>query len=240
MTFDVGGALRKSTGRAKSDVANKLISMLLHEVSRMACAAGGMTVSDNRYSEAVVSAFGTCCLYCGRQLEADRATVEHLNGMNRVSVGLHVPGNVAMACKKCNNAKRQDDQNLLLANNGWESFLFHDGRRCASGCRTCAYWTTLLEKDDAERYLAATRMRIQTFQAQYQQFVQWSADARESLRERAEKLYRDCQKFATVEITALTSDIQLKLPQVLGASTPPGVPVDVPLSPENNSAFNLQ
>ncbi|MBN8459615.1 MAG: HNH endonuclease [Verrucomicrobia bacterium] len=222
MKFDVSAALKKSTGRAKSDVANKLVSMLLHEISRIACAAGGMTVSDPRYAESVVAAFGTSCLYCGKQLEPDRTTVEHLNGMNRVSVGLHVPGNVAMACKKCNNAKRQDDQHLLLADNGWESFLSHDGRRCASECPTCAYWIGVLATDDVERYLAAARIRIQTFQAQYQQFVQWSADARDSLRKRAEKLYRDCQTFATNEITALTSDIQLGFSQGPRPSSPNG------------------
>ena len=48
MSFNVAAALRKSTGRAKSDVANKLVSMFLHEVSRKACAAGGMNVSDPR------------------------------------------------------------------------------------------------------------------------------------------------------------------------------------------------
>ena len=45
MSFDVSRALKKSTGRAKSDVANKLVSMFLHEVSRKACSAFGMTVS---------------------------------------------------------------------------------------------------------------------------------------------------------------------------------------------------
>jgi hypothetical protein len=70
VNFDVAAALRKSTGRAKSDVANKLVSMFLHDVSRKACAAGGMTVGDGRYAESVVAAFGYSCLYCGRELTA--------------------------------------------------------------------------------------------------------------------------------------------------------------------------
>lgn len=141
MSFDVAASLRKSTGRAKSDVANKLVSMFLHEVSRKACAAGGMYVSDSRYSASVVVAFGQNCLYCGQELVPSVSpVVEHLNGMNRMSVGLHVPGNVAMACKTCNNQKRNDDQKLTLAENGWQSFLSHDGSRCEEGCRTCAYW----------------------------------------------------------------------------------------------------
>lgn len=126
MSFDVAKALRKSTGRAKSDVANKLVSMFLHEVSRKACTAGGMNVSDSRYSNSVVAAFGWNCLYCEKQLTASVVpVVEHLNGMNRMSVGLHVPGNVAMACKTCNNQKRNDDQKLTLAENGWSNIKRH-------------------------------------------------------------------------------------------------------------------
>lgn len=113
VSFDVATALRKSRGWAKSDLANKLVSMFLHDVSRKACAAGGMTVSDTRYTAPVVAAFGNGCLYCGKELtDSVVPVVEHLNGMNWVSVGLHVPGNVAMACKACNNQKRDDDQKL--------------------------------------------------------------------------------------------------------------------------------
>ncbi|MDA0767020.1 MAG: HNH endonuclease signature motif containing protein [Verrucomicrobia bacterium] len=142
MSFDVAMALKKSTGRAKSDVANKLVSMFLHEVSRKVCVAGGMAVSDPLYGESVIRSFGQNCAYCGSSLENDRSAIEHLDGMNRIRVGLHVPGNVAMACKPCNNEKRRDDQipQLILANSGWESFLCHDGSRCLEDCKTCAYW----------------------------------------------------------------------------------------------------
>jgi len=211
MKFDVAAALKKSTGRAKSDVANKLVSMFLHEVSRKACLAGGMSVSDPRYAESVLAAFGPNCLYCGRELEQDRVSVEHLNGMNRVSVGLHVPGNVAISCKRCNNEKRRDDQNLLLAENGWQSFLFHDGARCVPNCRTCAYWSDVWPNTENRREaLAAARERVSRFQKPYQQFVQWSEDARSLLRQKIETLYRDCQRFATDEISKLTAGLDLK------------------------------
>jgi hypothetical protein len=61
--------------------------------------------------------------------------------MNRFRVGLHVPGNVAVACRRCNSEKRRDDQKvaLILATTGWESFLAHDGTRCAAVCKTCSY-----------------------------------------------------------------------------------------------------
>jgi hypothetical protein len=212
MSFDVAAALRKSTGRAKSDVANKLVSMFLHEVSRKACAAGGMNVSDSRYSDSVVAAFGRNCLYCGKALAPSAVpVVEHLNGMNRVSVGLHVPGNVAMACKACNNQKRNDDQKLTLAENGWESFLSHDGTQCEEGCRTCAYWR--LNCPDAglrREFLVAARERVTEFQKPYQQFVRWSATTRGTLRVKIEILYRDCQRLATDEIGKLVAEVNLE------------------------------
>ncbi len=212
MSFDVAAALRKSTGRAKSDVANKLVSMFLHAVSRKACVAGGLTVSDVLYTNSVVAAFGNACLYCGKELTASEfPVVEHLNGMNRISVGLHVPGNVAMACKACNNKKRDDDQKLSLAENGWESFLSHDGTRCTQYCRTCAYWHKLWPEESLRiQVLTKTRQRVIEFQSPYRQFIQWSAGARDTLRVKIELLYRDCQRFATAEIEKLVAEVNLE------------------------------
>lgn len=219
MSFDVSAALRKSTGRAKSDVANKLVSMFLHEVSRKACAAGGMNVSDARYSDSVVAVFGTNCLYCQQELTPFAVpVVEHLNGMNRMSVGLHVPGNVAMSCKVCNNKKRDDDQKLSLADNGWESFLSHDGSRCAAECRTCAYWRLIWPDSDSRTgALTAARSRVEEFQKPYYQFVQWSSTARGALRAKIEILYRDCQRFATDEIGKLVAEVNLQFTSHEGA-----------------------
>jgi hypothetical protein len=210
MSVDVSRALQKATGRAKSDVANKLVSMFLHEVSRKVCLAGGMGVSDPRYTGSVLQAFGQNCLYCGNELERDRVSVEHLDGMNRFRVGLHVPGNVAMACKRCNNEKRRDDQNpnLILATSGWESFLSHDGGSCAVRCSSCVYWTSLWpDFDERRNSLVTARERIQQFREPYGHFVAWAAQARSSIRMKIETLYRDCQNFATVEIEKLTSEL---------------------------------
>lgn len=210
MNFDSAKALQKATGRAKSDVANKLVSMFLHETSRKACLAGGMAVSDPRYGESVINFFGHRCLYCGRDLEHDRSSVEHLDGMNRFRVGLHVPGNVAMSCRRCNNEKRRDDQtpDLSLASTGWQSFLAHDGTRCSPACKTCAYWATIWPDAEArDLALGVARDRILLFQEPYIRFVAWSAQARPSIQNKVETLYRACQLFATVEIEKLTSEI---------------------------------
>lgn len=211
MDFDSAKALKRATGRAKSDVANKLVSMFLHEVSRRACFAGGMTVSDPRYRDDVLKSFGHSCLYCGRDLEHDRASVEHLDGMNRFRAGLHVPGNVAMACRRCNNEKRRDDQKakLSLASSGWESFLSHDGHRgCEEGCKTCLYWTSVWPDGNLKvLMLGQVKERILGFQEPYNLFITWSAHVRPSIQSKVEVLYRACQDFATVEIEKLTSEL---------------------------------
>jgi hypothetical protein len=101
-----------------------------------------------------------------------------------------VPGNVAIACKACNNQKRDDDQNLRLAENGWESFLSHDGSRCAPECKTCAYWRKIwLEEPLRVQSLTEVRQRVQDFQTPYMQFIKWSAGARDTLRVKIEILY---------------------------------------------------
>jgi len=210
MEFDSTKAIQRSTGRAKSDVANKLVSMLLHEISRRACAAAGTGVSDPEYLKAIVSAFGHRCIYCSRDLEHDRASVEHLDGMNRFRIGLHVPGNVAMACRRCNNEKRRDDQRvqLILASSGWESFLSHDGTRCSSECKTCAYWR-MVWPDSMTRtsMLMKSADQIRQFRVPFARFIQWSEKTRPSVQASVESLYRSCQVFATTEIEKLTLEM---------------------------------
>lgn len=210
MNFDSSQALRKATGRAKSDVANKLVSMFLHEVSRRACEAGGGTVSSSDYLEAVLNAFGHRCLYCNRDLEHDRAAVEHLDGMNRFRVGLHVPGNVAMACRRCNSEKRRDDQKavLYLDQTGWESFLSHDGTRCDADCKTCHYWSSIwVDSAHRQEMLRNSLLRIQQFRKPFSKYIDWSQLARPAIQARVEGLYRSCQTFATTEIQKLTQEL---------------------------------
>ncbi len=210
MNFDSAHALKGATGRAKSDVANKLVSMFLHEISRKTCMAGEGNVSSPAYATSVVAAFGHRCLYCSQNLEHDRATVEHLDGMNRFRGGLHIPGNVAVACKRCNNEKRRDDQKhvLTLAADGWESFLSHDGSRCAPGCKTCAYWSQLWPDVNARnKALKEAVIRIRQFRLPFTRFIQWADNERPAIQKLAESLYRSCQDFATSQMEGLTSKL---------------------------------
>lgn len=210
--FDPSRALKAATGRAKSDVANKLVSMFLHEISRKACSAGGLSVSDQKYCDAVAQSFGRTCLYCGVILEKDRISVEHLEGMNRFRAGLHVPGNVGVSCRDCNREKRRDDQNPDLSQDGsgWRSFLSHDGTNCPEACKTCFYWATVFpdQSERARRMVLATE-KIVEFQRQFSRFVTWSLRTRPLICDRIETLYRDCQDFASQEIIRLTKELNV-------------------------------
>ncbi len=210
MQFDSAAYLRRATSRAKSDVANKLISMLLHEISRRVVAILGSSVTDASYANHVVGTFGDKCSYCQRALEADRASVEHLDGMNRFRIGLHIPGNVVLACKRCNSSKRQDDQlkTLSLAESGWESFLSHNGTRCVPTCKTCAYWRVIWPDESQRREaLDSAALNIRKFQTSYPASSEWSTRIRTSLQEKMNALYRECQESANQQIQTLVDEL---------------------------------
>jgi hypothetical protein len=203
VTFPTSEYLRKATSRAKSDVANKLVSMFLHGLSRKISTAFGQNVNDGAYADAVAAEFENNCCYCLRPLEKDRAAVEHLDAMNRFRLGLHLPGNVIVSCKRCNGEKRRDDQigNLTLADGGWESFLSHDSTRCLQDCKTCAYWRAVWP-DVAERVarMRMARQKIAAFRARDPNSLDWSERTKRQLQQTVDGLYRDCQEFATARI----------------------------------------
>ena len=213
MSFDTAVYLSRATSRAKSDVANKLVSMFLHDLSRRVSAAVGMTIADDRYTSAVASRFGSRCAYCLRSLEPDRASVEHLDGMNRYRVGLHVVGNVIVACKRCNGEKRRDDslRELRLADSGWRSFLAHTADRCPAACKTCNYWTTVWP-DASERIksLNVSEAKISEFRAGFPAAVALCERARTALPQALDRLYRDCQAFATASIAKAIDEIDFR------------------------------
>ena len=126
--------------------------------------------------------------------------------MNRYRAGLHVAGNVLVACKRCNGEKRRDDsaKTLSLAESGWESFLAHDGTRCAALCLTCRYWCGIWT-DDTERKarLRENSERIRSFRATFPELEQILPVIRAALPTLLAKLYSDCQSFAEREIRTL-------------------------------------
>jgi hypothetical protein len=201
--------LRSATRRAKSDVANKLISMCLHEMSRRISQNWPMKVDGEEYGALVRQQFGTYCPYYSRALTDPDSIIEHLDGLNRFRAGLHVPGNVLVACKRCNSEKRRDDslKTLSLADSGWESFLSHNGDRCATSCRTCVYWQSIWP-DEGERRgrLAENLQRVRSFRNTFSEFQQALPALMESQPALLTKLYIDCQAFAEREINSLLTD----------------------------------
>lgn len=209
MGFDTARHLGRATARAKSDVANKMVSMFLHEISRRIVSEVGFRVTDPNYIQAVTDTFGNRCAYCRRPLEVNGTAVEHLDGMNRCRAGLHIPGNVVIACVTCNREKRRDDQakSLVLAESGWESFLAHDSSKCSSSCNTCKYWASVWPgQDERQAMLLQSRDRITAFRERFFSVLHWSTQAHLHLRDHLERLYRECQDFATTRITALADD----------------------------------
>jgi hypothetical protein len=203
---DPASQLRSATRRAKSDVANKLISMFLHELSRKISQDWKIRIDSEEYAQLVRSRFNNHCPYCSCDLTNTASVIEHLDGMNRYRTGLHVPGNVLVACKKCNSEKRRDDSLRLLsiARFGWESFLSHDGTRCPESCLTCRYWKGLWP-DAPERALRLSEnlARIRSFRNAFPEFEQLMPSLMEKLPELLMKVYSDCQMFAEKEIRSL-------------------------------------
>jgi hypothetical protein len=208
---DPASKLLDGNGNAKSDVANKLISMFLHELSRRASNATNLKVKSRDYVRMVRESFGNLCPYCSRTLTLENSVVEHLDGMNRLRAGLHVPGNVLVACKECNNRKRLDDsraQTKLLAGSGWASFLSHDGARCDPICKTCDYWKRIWP-DEAERKtnLCNGRAKIQLFRDQFDAASSEVTRLSATLSARLIGLYSNCQTFAEEQIESLIGEI---------------------------------
>ncbi len=184
---DPTSQLRSATRRAKSDVANKLVSMFLHELSRSISQDWPLKVDDEEYEKLVREQFNNQCPYCCCDLATTTCVIEHLDGMNRCRAGLHVAGNVLVACRRCNNEKRRDDSlpTLSLADSGWESFLSHE--------------------DETERgsRLSRNLQRIRSFRSSFLEFQQILPSLSQSLPALLAKLYSDCQAFAEKEIKSL-------------------------------------
>lgn len=208
---DAASQLRSATRRAKSDVANKLVSMFLHEFSRKVRESWPDKVDGQEYVERVRECFKNRCPYCSCDLAQTVSVIEHLDGMNRFRAGLHAPGNVLVSCRRCNSEKRRDDslEVLSLAATGWESFLSHDGSRCSETCRTCNYWQSVWEDEEERKLrLRGNLQRIRTFRSEFPQFEALLPSLTKELPRVLTKLHSDCQRFAEKEIRSLLQSLE--------------------------------
>lgn len=168
--LDPFAQLRRRNQRQKSDVAQKLVAMCLHDLSsKLIKEWPELKVETPSYSQAVREAFSDECAFCDSKLAAD-THVEHLVAMNRARCGLHIAGNVVLSCKRCNNAKRRDDQALTrtFGTSGWDNFLGHDGSCVQMPCSTCSYWKSRVDSPTARRdHMNARSSRIREFRQRF-------------------------------------------------------------------------
>jgi hypothetical protein len=123
-------------------------------------------------------------VYCQRSLE--RGSIEHIDGMNRFQAGLHVPGNVVVACGSCHKSKSR------AAESSWESFLSQDEK-------FAEHWAGLFpEEEHRNATLEQSRSRIVSFRSQYEAYL--NRHDRTRLLGNLEDLYRECQTFAAKQI----------------------------------------
>lgn len=187
--------------------------MFLHELSRRVGRDWRMKVDSSEYENLVRQHFDNRCPYCSCELSDVTAIIEHLDGMNRQRAGLHLPGNVLVACRKCNSEKRRDDAAgaLSLASSGWESFLSHDGARCGPGCPTCLYWQRIWpDGDGREHHMRENLERIRTFRKGIPELQDTLNSLAATLPDLLAKLYTDCQAFAEKEILSLLERFEEK------------------------------
>jgi hypothetical protein len=188
-----------------------MIGMFLHELSRKISRDWPLRTDSEAYAQLVRTWFKNHCPYCSCELVSGAVVVEHMDGMNRNRVGLHVPGNVIMSCKRCNGEKRRDDSLpvLTLAESGWESFLSHDGTRCLPRCATCSYWTTVWFDPAERRERLANNLRtLRNFREEFPDFQKAIASHQNVLPQLLAQLYADCQSFAETEIRVLLDRFQ--------------------------------
>jgi hypothetical protein len=186
--------------------------MFLHELSRRICQDWPIRVDSEEYARIVRERFANQCPYCSCDLTNTPSVIEHLDGMNRLRAGLHIPGNVLVACRRCNNEKRRDDasRKLTLGVFGWESFLMHDGSRCAPLCPTCRFWKQVWpgELQRGQR-LAQNLQCIREFRRGFPEFEKMIQSLMDTLPIQLAKLYSDCQNFAEKEMNSLLDSFYL-------------------------------
>jgi hypothetical protein len=185
--------------------------MFLHALSQKVCRDWPIAVDSQKYQEIVRGRFNNKCPYCLCELAQTQSIVEHLDGMNRLRAGLHVPGNVLVACRKCNSEKRRDDasKTLSLADSGWASFLSHDGTRCRATCPTCLYWRAIWpEAAERDTLLRENIERIRSFRREFSELERVLPFFRSTLPGLLTKLYSECQSFAESEIKSLLEIVE--------------------------------
>ncbi len=102
--------------KSKSDIANNAIRMLLQAAGAYYDEARGFkkfAISSPEWGEVLRLFAGSCC-YCGRALDMESSTSDHLVPINKTSLGLHAWGNIVPCCRQCNKEKNHKDWRVFI------------------------------------------------------------------------------------------------------------------------------
>lgn len=102
--------------RSKSDISNSGIRIFLQDVGKYYDSARGLDpfVPKKPQKVELLGFFENLCCYCGKSLDIQSLSQDHLIPMNKVHLGLHAWGNVVPCCNACNNKKQQRPWRIFL------------------------------------------------------------------------------------------------------------------------------
>ena len=102
--------------RSKSDIANSAIRIFLQKVGVFYDEERGLEkfVPTKKQKITLMEFFDYACCYCGRDIDEETISQDHLITLNKASLGLHEWVHVVPCCKECNNGKQQKR---------WQEFL---------------------------------------------------------------------------------------------------------------------
>ena len=101
----------------KQSAANQFVRAVLtligesRDLSVLGLAPGQLR--GDKLREALMAEFKNKCAYCGVAITNELSDIDHVVPMNKTSVGLHMYGNLVIACKPCNAAKHSHPLNLF-------------------------------------------------------------------------------------------------------------------------------
>jgi len=95
--------------RSRSDISNSAIRIFLQDVGKFYDEARGLEPFGPKVvqKEELLYFFNDQCCFCGRAIDKNSLSQDHLIPMNKSSLGLHAWGNVVPCCSPCNNEKQQ-------------------------------------------------------------------------------------------------------------------------------------
>ena len=106
----------ENMAKSKSDISNSAIRIFLQLVGKFYDEVRGFEkfVPTKSQKKELLESFNYQCCYCGRELNVNKFSQDHLIPLNKNDLGLHAWGNVVPSCNSCNNEKQLHE---------WQEFI---------------------------------------------------------------------------------------------------------------------